>query len=209
MTSTEERIKEIARARAIPESEAAELLAAVRPKTSGKRSLFDRWSGEVTSIAGVVVALAGVATSRLGVRYDGALDLHIVPPPVALRAAIVDQVVAVGLTAVIMWAVARAFARNVRVVDVLGAVGVSRLPAVVASVPLALLVPLVPMPPGKPNAAVFVVALVALFAVGLQVYLLVLGFRTATGLRGGRLAKAFVAALVAAEILAKLALGIF
>ncbi len=209
MTSTEERIKEIARARAIPEAEAAELLAAVRREPRATRNPFERWSGEVTTAVGVVVALGGLATSRLGVRYDGALDMHIVAPPVPRGTAIADEVVAFGLVAVVMWAVARAVTKHVRFVDVLGAVGASRLPAVLAAAPLALLVRQIPMPPGKPNAAVYLVALLALVAVGAQVWSLVLGFRTATGLQGGRLAKVFIGALLAAEIVAKLAVGVF
>ncbi len=209
MRSAEERIKELARAQSLDATDAARLLDAVRP-SAGERhgpltNPFDRWSGETTSIIGAVVALAGLATSRFGVRYDGALDLHVVRGPVSIGVAVLDQVVAVGLTAVVMWAAARCVSRA-RFVDVLGAVGVSRAPAVLIAVPLALLVPLMPHDPTKPNAAMLGMALIAIVGIVGQIWLLVLGFRTASGARGGRLALAVVSGIVAAEIVTKLAL---
>jgi hypothetical protein len=211
MSSPEERIREIARAQSIDAAEAARLLAAVRPApppakgSLGLRNPFDRWSGEVTSLVGLVVAAAGVATSRLGVRYDGALDLHVVRGSVSIATALVDQLVAVLLTALVVWGAARVVSRA-RFVDVLGAVGLSRAPSVLVAVPLALLVPHMPPDPTKPTPVVLAIALVGLVGIVLQIVLLVLGFRTATGTRGARLAASVVAGLVAAELVTKVVL---
>ena len=68
MRSAEERIKELARAHSLDPADAARLLDAVRPAPgeASRHGLlsnpFERWSGETTSLLGVVVALAGLAT---------------------------------------------------------------------------------------------------------------------------------------------------
>jgi hypothetical protein len=215
MISAEERIKELARAQSMDAEDAERLLDAVRPSAGERRSRlsvlsnpFDRWSGETTSLIGALVALAGLATSRLGVRYDGAVDLHVSLVAVPIGVAVLDQVLAVGLTSLVMWGVARVVSRA-RFVDVLGAVGVSRVPAVLIAVPLALLVPLIPHDYTKTSTPlVLAIALLGLAGVVAQVWILVLGFRTATGARGGRLASALIAGLFAAELLVKLALAV-
>ena len=221
MRSAEERIKELARAQSLDAADAARLLDAVRPSSAGASARarasagasrsgllsnpFERWSGETTSLVGIVVALAGLATSRLGVRYDGALDLHVAGTPVPLGVALLDQLLAFGVTAVIMWAAARCVSRA-RFVDVLGAVGVSRAPAVLIAVPLALLVPLLPHDPTKPSAALLGIALVGIVGVIAQIWVLVLGFRTASGCRGSRLALSIIGGIFAAELVTKLVL---
>jgi hypothetical protein len=214
MISAEERIKELALAQSMDAADAERLLDAVRPcaRTGERRSVlanpFDRWSGETTSLIGALLALAGLATSRLGVRYDGALDLHVSPGAVPMGVAVLDQLLAVGLTSLVMWGVARLVSRA-RFVDVLGAVGVSRAPAVLIAVPLALLVPLLPHDYTKTNLpVVLAIALLGLAGVVAQVWILVLGFRTATGARGGRLASALIGGLFAAELLVKLVLAV-
>lgn len=209
MSSPEERIREIARARSIDAAEAERLLAAVRPAAPAPapafRNPFARWSGEITSLAGLAVAAAGVATSRLGVRYNGALDLHFGRGAVPITTALIDELVALPVTALVLWTGARLVSRA-RLVDVLGAVGLSRAPAVAVAAPLALLVPYMPADPTKPNVVVLAVTLVSLVGVALQIVLLVLGFRTATGTRGTRLAASLVGGLVAAEVATKLVL---
>ncbi|MDB5213259.1 MAG: hypothetical protein JWO86_1186 [Myxococcaceae bacterium] len=220
MTSAEERIKELARAQSLDAADEARLLDAVRPSSSGRpghlSNPFERWSGETTSLLGAVVALAGLATSRLGVRYDGAIDLHVTRGAVPIGVAVLDQVLAVGLTSLVMWGAAR-FVSRARFVDVLGAVGLSRAPAVLVAVPLAFLVPLLPTDPSKFGAAahdirllviVGIIAVVAIAGVVAQIWALVLGFRTATGARGGRLALSLIGGLFAAEIVVKLVLAL-
>ena len=213
MISAEERIKQLARAQSMDQADAERLLDAVRPPAGERRSVlsnpFDRWSGETTSLIGALVALAGLTTSRLGVRYDGALDLHVSPVAVPSGVAVLDQLLAVALTSLVMWGVARTVSRA-RFIDVLGAVGLSRAPAVLVAVPLALLIPLIPHDDyTKTNLPlVLAIALLGLAGVVAQVWILVLGFRTATGARGGRLASALIGGLSAAELLVKLVLAV-
>jgi hypothetical protein len=69
----------------------------------------------------LVVSMLGLAVSRLGVRFDGALDLHTTKAPVALSVALLDQAVAFPLTALAFWISARIAAPRTRIVDMLGA----------------------------------------------------------------------------------------
>ena len=211
MTSAEERIKKIAHDRSIDEADAARLLEAVRPpaNTEPRRSVwrdpFARYGGEVTTAAGVVVAVLGLLVSRFGIRFDGALDLHTVSASVPLRVAVIDQLVAFPLTALVFWSVARLAVRHVRLVDVLGVVGVARAPAVALALPLGLLAVRHTGTTMSPALALTIVA--ALAGLGTQIYLLVIGFRTATGLRGARLTWLFIGGLVLAEVVTKVALS--
>ena len=72
--------------------------------------------------------------------------------------------------------------------------------------PLALLVPLLPHDPTRPSVALLGIALVGIVGVVAQIWLLVLGFRTATGCHGGRLALTITGSIFAAELVTKLAL---
>jgi len=208
MKTAEERIKALAESKALAEEDAARLLAAVRrdpaSRASAARNPFARYSGEVTSAAGLVVALIGVLVARLGVRFDGALDVHTTASPVPLATAVVDQLVAFPLTALVFWAVARIVARHVRVIDVAGVVGLARAPSVLLAVPLAFLRPAEAGAGMTPALAVVLVF--ALTAIGVHFYLLFVGLRTASGVTGGRAVATFIAAVVAAEIASKVVL---
>jgi hypothetical protein len=207
MTSPEERIRELARKNAIAPEAAERLLAAVRPDPlPGANASFDpfrRVTGGQAALLGVVACGIGLAMSRLGVRFDGALDVHLTHEDVPLAAAGLEQLLTYPVTAAIAWAVARAFSRAVRPVDVLGAVGLARLPLFVLSIPLALVERGQPAD-ASPSALGWVALAIGVVGWGLSVYVLLLGFRTATGLRAGRLAGAFIGALFAAETVTKI-----
>jgi hypothetical protein len=209
VTSAEERIKELARTKALDDADAARLLEAVGARPDGAlrgsvlENPFARYGGEVTAVVGLVVSVLSLLVARLGVRFDGAFDVHTtsvaVPLPLALR----DQLVAFPVTAIVFSAIAWIAARRVRIVDVVGVVGASRAPSTFLAVPLALLSRLAPGPAAM-TPALAVLLVIALTGFGAQIYLLVVGFRTVTGLRGGRLAGWFVAAVLLAEIVSKL-----
>lgn len=209
MSSPEERIRELARSEAIAAEDAARLLSAVGAKPASRGpNPFVRWGGERTAPAGLVVALVGLGCSRLGVRFDGAFDLHTQAAAVPLVTALVDQGVAVLLTALVFFGAARTIARQTRFIDVLGAVGLARLPLVLVAAPIALVSRTLPPGtlPGGPAAAAIVA--LSLLGVGLHIFLLVLGLRTASSLGGGRLAAIVVAGIVVAEIVTKIALSV-
>jgi hypothetical protein len=207
MSSPEDRIRDLAKKSAIGEADAARLLAAVRstrPEVGASRwNPFERWSGERTALMGVAIALVAVAMSRLHVRTDGALDIHRAHGA-SLGTALLDQVAAFPLAALSQWGIARALTTKVRFVDILGAVGLARLPAVVMMPIVALLAPAAPPSPPALSPLLLVVALITLVGLGFHIYWLVLGFRTATGFRGGKLTLAFLGALVAGEVASKI-----
>ncbi len=164
--------------------------------------------------AAAVVAGAGLVLAQaLGIRFDGALDVHLASSSVAWTTALLDHVVSWPLLALSLWLAVRAAGRQGRFVDMLAATGVARLALLLGALVLAWL-----MPAGLAGAdteqavrhalapQVILAALATLPLLAAFVVWLVLGFRTASGLRGGRLAASFVGALVVAELVSKLLL---
>ena len=208
----------------ITSAESDALLAAMRnaPRFS-MRILFDPYDrvGLATAlVVGLLTAVAaGFAAIPLGLRFDGYMDIHIAPVSVTAFAAIADQAVAWPLSALVLWLVALPFARASRLVDFLAVAGLARVLLLAAGV---LLAPLTPEPStladmsrramSDPTAVLGDVAsmlpmiAVALVFIGWFIAASVFGFRHASGLRRGRLAGAVVIALLAAEIVSKVAI---
>jgi hypothetical protein len=206
MSSPEERIQELARKRAIAPAEAARLLAAVRPvgESLGAQrgrglNPFDRLSASQGIVAGLVGCAAMLAMSKLSIRTNGALDLHTGHAPVAISTAILDQLVAFPFAALLLWGAGRLLARHTRYVDMLATVGLSRVSVAIFGLPLALLGRATPEK-AELSPLIFLTIVLALLDMGVQITILVLGFRTATGLRGPRLVLGVVGGLVAAEL---------
>ena len=170
---------------------------------------FSRLGRTGGAIVALGVVLGGLACSRMGVRFDGFLDLHVTGRPVPLRDALADQFVAVPLGVIVAWIVAFVFRARSEALDLLAAIGVPRVPCVLAAPLFATLLP-EPMSPGTlvMSPALMVVAVLAMGIVAWQITLLVFGVRHATGLRGGRLAGAVVSLILIAEFLSKLALAV-
>jgi len=208
MSSPEDRIKELAKKSAIDPAEAERLLAAVRtPPLRPARSIwnpFERVSGEVASVLGIPIALVALAMSHFDLRTDGVVSMHHVAKGVPLSVAALDQVLAFPFAAVVLWIAARIAAKQVRFVDILGTVGLARLPVALIMVPLAPLEQYVGPAAKLTHPLVLLSVLIALGGMGFHIFLLVVGFRTATGLHGARLTVTFVSALAVAEITAQI-----
>jgi hypothetical protein len=208
-----ERIRGLIEAGSVGPQEGERLLAAVarEPVRSPAWALinpFDRFGGGVAALFGLVVSGLSIGSARLGVRFDGFLDLHVGPRgPVPLTVAILDQVVAWTLPAACFWAYARVVARHVRLVDFLGMVGLARLPLLLASVPVALLSPPRPSIPPKLTPALAGIVVIALACVVWNITLLYQGFKNASGLRGPKLVGGFIAIVVLAEAMSKVVLA--
>lgn len=206
MTQTpEERIRELARKNAIGDAEAARLLAAISPtapiSAPSKLNPFERLSTNVQLAIGVVCSLAMLALAPTGIRADGAMDLHRASHPIALHTALIDAIIAFPFTALVFWLISARFSKT-RFIDILGTIALSRVPVVVCAAVLSLF-----PHPVKSGPLLIPVALIALVDAGLQITTLVVGLRTATTLRGGRLAAVFIGAFVVAEVLSKLILA--
>lgn len=204
-----ERVRRLIEAGSVAPEEGARLLAAMSsaPKRSPLFTLidpFERFGGGVAAAGGLVVSLASIAVSRLGVRFDGFLDMHVNPgvaPP--LRVALLDQLVGWILPAICFWAYARLLTRHVRLLDFVGMVGLARLPLLVGAVPSVLLFRGVTSPP-KLTPFLLAVALLALVFVAWNITLLYQGFKNASGLTGAKLVGGFIALLIIVEGLSKL-----
>jgi len=169
----------------------------------------------VTLAVGALTVLASLAVATgLGLRFDGALDVHVASGPVGWSLALLDQGGALLTLTGLLWLAARIAGKPGRPIDLLAAVGVSRLALLLSGLVFASLMPPELAVAGTPREAmslvfdpwVIVAALAGIPFVGAFFVWLTLGFRTATGLRGGRLAAALLGALLAAEVLSKLVL---
>jgi len=208
----------------ITSAEADALLAAMHGKPRfSMRVLFDPYDrvGIAPALTvGVLAAIAsGFAAIPLGLRFDGYLDIHMAPAAVTAFAAIADQAVAWPLSALVLWLVALPFARTSRLVDFLAVTGLARVLPLACGVLLAPLTPEPAMLADMSRRAMAdpisvlgdVVSMlpmigVALVFIGWFIAASVFGFRHASGLRRGRLAAAVVAALLAAEVVSKIAI---
>ena len=127
----EERIRELAKKSSIGASDAARLLAAVKTEPlplDRKFDPFTRLSPTTGTLIGFVVSGAAAAVSRLGIRYDGVLDV-VKAADVGWQRAALDQVAAFLLPAAVLWIAGYLLTRRGRAVDMLSTVGVARGPA--------------------------------------------------------------------------------
>lgn len=203
----------------ISPDEAEQLLAAVRgPSESFWSWIFRPMDRLQTPVATSIAALAAVAQLVIALvfhmRFYGALDSQPARDTVGWASAWVDLAVAWPITALIFFASARLFARQGRFVDLLAMVGVARVPLVAAGAMVGANRELLfrsaeAAARGEVSAGLIVIALAATVLSAWFITLLVTGLRTASGLRGGRLALAFLAALVAAEAISKALVSLF
>ena len=52
-----------------------------------------RLNPTASTVLAIICAVGGIALSRFGIRFDGALDVHVTPGAVAFQTALLDQVV--------------------------------------------------------------------------------------------------------------------
>lgn len=212
MSGSQKRVLEMLSEGRITAEEAEELLGAMAPRQRATDWLFrpmERLRPGQALLAAAVVAILQLGVSRLGVRFDGALDMHTGLPPVGWGTALLELALSWPLTAFLLFLVAWPIARGGRFVDLLAAVGVARLPNVVSgALAGAFGGELRGMAEGEVSAAALLLSLAVLLFACWFVALLVTGIRTAMGLRGGKLALASVLGIVVAETLTKLALAL-
>jgi hypothetical protein len=219
MMPQEERVDAMVRSGAITAAEGERLLVALRTRRRelpGPRVLvspMEYLSTRMMAILTVIGAILGIIVEHLGIRFDGALDVH--PSPIAptFGLALFDIVNAMLVPAVFCWSASWLLARQGRFVDFVLAIGVARLPLVVIGLLAAWALPpwedlsrqtLTSAPGGK-------VVIMSVLATPLYVWFITLlyrGFRTSSGLIGRRSVFAFVIAFVGAELMSKFALMI-
>jgi hypothetical protein len=217
MSTPSERIRAMVSGGRVDQAEGERMLRAIAaPEAGAVKSAsvarllvdpFERWGGGVAAIAGAVFVLAALAVSRLGVRFDGFLDLHVGGVSSSPLLAVVEQVAAWPIGAATLWIVARVLGGpGRRFLDFLGAVGAARGPLALFALPISALAPA--LPTLHMSASLLFMIAIAFVCIAWQVALLFFGYRNASGLRGPRLGFSFVGALFAAEIVSKLVLHV-
>lgn len=207
------RVRRLVQSGKVGPEEGESLLAALaeRPARSPFWILvnpFDRFGGGPAAGAGLFISVCSLLVARLGVRFDGFLDLHVARWHVpSLGTSLLEQAVAWPLGALLFWSYAQAVTRHVRFLDFIGMCGLARLPLLVAAIPIALLSPHTARVPAKLTPGLLAVSLVALPCVVWHLTLLYQGFKNASGIRGVKLTGAFVFLVILAELLSKAALA--
>jgi hypothetical protein len=208
MSTSEEAILRMVAEGKISEAEARELIDALHegPRSRFWINPFEHLVGPTGLVAAIALACAGMAFAPFGIRYSGPFDLHPHPGAIPWSTAVADWVTYFPLPAVVFWLAARlAGSQRVRLVDFVTLTGVLRFPYLV----LGLLTLAVKFPKvGERPTALFYLYILAVLG-GVVWYFLTLttGYRTASGLRGKRLATSFVLAVVCCEIIGEIGLG--
>jgi Yip1 domain len=209
------KIAELERSGQITTAEAQRLREALgkREKRSIGSMLLDplpALSSGTAALIAVAVAVAQVALSlRAGVRFNGALDVHVgstgvIAPGVALA----DLVVAWPLTALVLWSAGRLAGGKGRLVDMASGLGVARASDLLVAIVVSVVVARSPMllGAGQPRPALLALAFGVLPLAVWSIWLFYTAFRHASGLAGRRAGLSFTAGIIAAEVVSTVAL---
>lgn len=172
-------------------------------------------SARVALALALVVILASLALSQMGIRFDGAIDVHRVAGTPSWRTALIDQVVAVPFTATIFWLGGLAAWRRGRWQDFALATAIARAPALLLCAWSLLVVPDMPRPEelvrlsqsGQVPVRLIVSGIGSLPLFVWMIFWLYRGFAHSAGVRGPRSVVVFMIALVVASVLGELAIG--
>jgi hypothetical protein len=204
----------------ISSDEGDSLLSAMNnEKRIGFKILFNPYEHVGTLpgiIVGLVVAVASVgAAMYLNVRYDGFMDIHMAASPVAVGTAMIDQLIAWPVSALILWLIALPFARKSRFVDFLAVLGIARVLQLIAGLTLPPLTPdleVMSRIASDPTSAtgeivgMIPMIIVAMVLISWFIATLIFAFRHASGLRGRRLVIALIIGIFVTEAASKIIL---
>jgi hypothetical protein len=211
----EQQVLDMVRAGTITDVEGQKLIDALRGKPAVWELLFNPFDHLPTKwmwTAGAVIVLAGVVVSLLGIRFDGALDLHQVEIPSTPGLAVFDMANAVLTTATVMWLASLLVARQGRLVDFGLSVAIARFPLVAAGALLHFTLPsptelIARVTANPPDLGLILLTVgVSLPPLVWFIALLFRGFKTSSGLKGPKVGVAFTIALLASEVVSKLIL---
>lgn len=89
----------------------------------------------------IVLAIHVPAGYFLNIRFDGAVDMHLVPSVVSWLTPVLDILIAWGSMVLCMFGAAKLYKAPIRLIDIAGAVAYSRISLLIAILPAALLAP--------------------------------------------------------------------
>ena len=204
MTSSKERILQMLASGKINSDEANKLLDAITERRVSKFKIFfdpfDKLTVGLGIALSILFATLSILLSKFNIRYDGALDLHIVDRKVLFLEAFFDQFVAWPCTALVFWIITIKYAKGGRFIDFLMGVGVARFPMLLGGFMGAMISLLFSGIISKRSVLLLSVAFVIPCCVWF-ITLLFFSFKTASGLSGLRLTVLFIVSLVVAELL--------
>ncbi|MCA9646316.1 MAG: hypothetical protein KC492_36755 [Myxococcales bacterium] len=205
MSTPQQRVLEMMASGQVSKEEAEHLLSALERPARKERWYLDPVGALSTSGAAslaLTVTLLQLAAFALGVRFDGAMDVHVSGRSVSFATGLIDWVVSVPPMILIGYALARSLKSEARLLDVALAVVSTRWLLILVGV-FALGIPtnVDPLNPVLLALAIGMLPVLALYFVNLF-----RSYRTATGLKSGRLWLAYFVMLLVPEVLSKLAL---
>lgn len=205
MNTPQERVLEMMASGQVSREEAENLLSALRRQPRKERWYLDPIGALSTRAAAslaVAVSLLQLGAFALGIRFDGALDVHLSGGSVSFLTGVVDWAVSVPPMVLIAYGMARVTHSDARLLDVALAVTSTRWVLLLVGA-LALASPR-NADPTSPVLLVFAFAMLPMLA--LYLVNLFRSYRTATGLKGGKLWLAYSVTLLVPEVVSKLVL---
>lgn len=164
--------------------------------------------GERILLIGLIIAAVHVPIGYfLNVRFDGAIDMHLVPTDVRLLTPVIDILIAWLSMAGCMFAAAKLFQSPMRLIDIAGAVLVARIPLLLSIGPVLLLGPdihSVEQVLNLQGSELYQLAALSVVSMLFLIWYFVLlfnAFKINSNLKGVRLWIGFIGSVIIAEII--------
>ena len=163
--------------------------------------------GERILLFGLIIAAIHIPIGYfLNVRFDGAIDMHLVPTDVGLLTPIIDVLIAWFSMAGCMFAAAKLFQSPMRLIDIAGAVLVARIPLLLSIGPVLLLEPdfqSIEELLNLQGSELYQLAALSVISLLFLIWFFVLlykAFKINSNLKGARLWIGFIGSVIIAEI---------
>lgn len=153
----------------------------------------------------IVLAIHVPAGYFLNIRFDGAVDMHLVPSVTSWFTPVIDVLIAWGSMVLCMFGAAKLYQAPIRLIDIAGAVAFSRIPLLISILPAILLGPDVQSVEhllsleGTDLYQLFALALISTLVLLWFFALLFNAFKINSNLKGGRLWVGYIGAILTAE----------
>ena len=163
--------------------------------------------GERILTAGLIILAIHIPIGyMLDIRFDGAIDMHLVSSVSSWMTPVFDILIAWGTMVICMFGAARLFQSPIRLIDIAGAVAVARIPLLISILPVNLLDPnvesveqLLSLQGGEFYQLVALGIISMIFLVWFFV-LLFNAFKINSNLKGARLWTGYLGSILIAEI---------
>ena len=164
--------------------------------------------GERILLIGLIIAAVHIPIGYfLNVRFDGAIDMHLVPTDVGLLTPVIDVLIAWLSMAGCMFAAAKIFQSPMRLIDIAGAVLVARIPLLLSIGPVLLLEPdfqSIEELLNLQGSELYQLAALSIISLLFLIWFFVLlfnAFKINSNLKGARLWIGFIGSAIIAEII--------